>query len=85
MHGMNSEFLPPLTFEGRQLGLFLEIKPSYIVESTGSNVSLQVMNSEAFPCGCVLKRILGEGMDLIPCDRHKKDYEETYGLVKGQN
>ena len=41
-HGMNSEFLPPASVEGRQLGLFVEMKPSYIYGGTGSNVSLQV-------------------------------------------
>jgi hypothetical protein len=41
-HGMFAEFLPPKSIEGRDLGLFVQMLPNYILEGTRSNVSLQL-------------------------------------------
>ncbi|HXV45664.1 MAG TPA: hypothetical protein VD736_03225 [Nitrososphaera sp.] len=37
------------------------------------------MRSQKFPCGCVLEWD-GKALDLVVCHRHRKEYQEAYGL-----
>src|SRR3970282_454722 len=38
-----------------------------------------LIQTQTFTCGCVLQRD-ANGLDLAPCDRHRKEYHESYGL-----
>jgi hypothetical protein len=40
---------------------------------------VKLVQSHRLPCGCVLDWD-GKALDLVVCDRHRKEYQEAYGL-----
>ena len=38
------------------------------------------MQTERFPCGCVLQRHDEGGFELKACDHHRNEYNEAYGV-----